>query len=41
MNLLRQLGNSVSKIGVRDLGTPTMPLYEPTMATEKATFAMS
>lgn len=41
MNFLRQLGANLPKIGARDLGTPSMPLFEPTVATRKATFGMS
>jgi len=41
MNILRRLANGVSSSQVRDLGTPAMALFEPTMKTKKATFGMS
>lgn len=41
MNILRQIGNSIVRPGARELGTPTMALYEPNVATKKATFGMS
>jgi hypothetical protein len=41
MNFLRSLGTSIGVTGVRDLGIPTMDLLNPTMASKKATFAMS
>jgi len=45
MNILRLISNSASKAlgstSVRELGTPTMPLPSPEMATKKATFGMS
>lgn len=45
MNILRLISNSASKAlgstSVRELGTPTMPLPNPDMATKKATFGMS
>jgi len=37
MNILRSLGG----VSARELGTPTMPLFNPTVASKKATFAMS
>jgi len=41
MNILRRLANGVSSSQVRDLGTPAMALFEPGVATKKATFGMS
>jgi len=41
MNILRRLANGVTGQQVRDLGTPAMALFEPSMKTKKATFGMS
>jgi len=37
MNFLRSLGG----ISARELGTPAMPLFNPSVASKTATFAMS
>jgi len=45
MNILRLISDAaskaVSRTTVRELGTPTMPLPNPEVATKKATFGMS
>jgi len=44
MNLLRLVTGSAARAfspAVKELGKPTMSLYEPDMETKKATFGMS
>lgn len=40
MNILKQISGLILRPSA-NLGTLTMPLYEPTAATERATFGMS